>query len=178
MYGRPNNTFSQTFTVETFFLTDSLYDPANEIYRGDPQPSRRGAYAIGMQGEETRENDLLALGFDLAGRRFLEISLDVTPIGLFQTNIPYLWTYDDAILKLSLLDDPSGRVPVSGAAELDSQTITAEATTDPWLYNWQPFRVTLDGQGSTNGRISIVWDFKNQGYNLFDNVNIRAVDDC
>mmetsp|Transcript_4759 Transcript_4759/g.9122 ORF Transcript_4759/g.9122 Transcript_4759/m.9122 type:complete len:80 (-) Transcript_4759:14-253(-) len=74
---------------------------------------------IGMQGGNNPPlsgDDLLALGFDLQGRQFIEISIDVSPIGLFSTNSGLVWPNVNSTLRMSLLDDPNNVVPGTDAA--------------------------------------------------------------
>lgn len=177
LYGRPGNQFSQQFTVETFFIRDSTYPPDREIFQ-DPM-GIAGEYAIGMQGTlpvGRAADDLLALGFDLAGRRFVEITLDLSAISVQSTVSGLLWPLADVTLRLSLLDDPTGSVPVAGAPVLDFAEVTSPQGPNPWTFNFVRQNVVLDASAATNGIISIVWDIVDGGYAVFDNLVILAQD--
>jgi hypothetical protein len=164
-YGRPENLFSQTNTVETFLLEGSTFPPTGDTYV-DPD-GRGGQFAIGMLGS----SDLVSLGFDLQGRRFVQISLDFSPIAI--TCRP-LFPNVDATFRLSLIDDPNGNVPVSGRI-LDSVDVFAPAGPNATTFAWVRHTVVLDAQLATNGLIAINWDLIGV-YAVFDNLEIIAFD--
>eukprot|EP00977_Amphora_coffeiformis_P009220 scaffold2102_cov161-Amphora_coffeaeformis.AAC.4 len=109
-----------------------------------PMGARQGGNNPPLSGD-----DLLALGFDLQGRQFIEISIDVSPIGLFSTNSGLVWPNVNSTLRMR---------------------------SNPWSVNWTRHTLLLDGSESTNGRVSIMWDFVDAGYALLDNLEITGQD--
>lgn len=172
-YGRTNNTFSQVASVETFRI-GSPYPPISGGAYVDPEGTG-GQYSIGMVPSSS---DSLSLGFNLAGRRYIRIMLDVSPIDIAYCSSFYRG--EDSQFRISLLDDPTGAVPTSGTV-LDSVDIFSPKGPNGYTFAWTRHSVVLDGEMATNGRIAINWYSLNSGsgsleYGVFDNLRIIATD--
>ncbi len=170
VYGTPENLFDQVATVEPVFIE---YSTAPWEYL-DPLDIG-GNYSIGMLSN--LENDMLSLSFDKQGLDFLNVRMDIAPIGLALclTSNPTTPTF-----RLTVYDDPDGIFDISNITEtvLDFADVTGIAP-DPsnpkYNMQWKEVLAGLDVSGSTNNNIALVWDLLGtSGYATFDNLEISA----
>lgn len=150
-------------------MVDSMWN--STIPYADPQ-SRAGQYAISMLA--TVNDDLLGLGFDTFGKTFINIAMDISSIDIQCEDGPF--GIEDPIFRVSLLDDPSGSVPLTGTP-LDFADMEGPVGPNGWTFLWTRHSVSLNATGSTTGRISIVFDLLQSDYAAFDNLIIQASDE-
>ncbi len=165
LFGTPQGLFQQTFTVEAVLVTD-----ASGTY-SDPSGTG-GNYAIGMLA--STQDDRLGLTFDLQGRKFLNVSLDISSIDVNGCGGPF--GVADPIYRLTLYDDPGGSGGLGTGTLLDQQEITGPQGADQWTFNWTHHVVALDGSAATSGTVRLEWDLTQSGYAAFDNLIIAASD--
>jgi Mycoplasma protein of unknown function, DUF285 len=164
-FGTTANQFSQSVTVETIIVqSGDFVDP----------DGRAGMYALGMFASDN--NDLLSLGFNLQGRRFVRITLDVSPISCMCSSGSFGCSSSnaDAVLTINLIDDPTASVPVTGTV-LDTASISAPKGGDEITFQWTRQTVILDAFGS-DGQIAVNFDGTAGNYMVFDNLLIEAID--
>lgn len=170
-YGLESYLFNQgATTVETVLLQGSDLDVVDPSGRG-------GNYALGML--QNTEDDKLSLSFELEGRQYVEVNLDVTPrecqcisgfFGCSEENA-------DATLRISLIDDPDGEVPLEPSIkniELDAYTCNAPKGASDDKLNWTRCSGVMDA-GSAE-RVAINFDATAGNYVVFDNLQIFAKD--
>lgn len=167
-YGTNENVFNQRFTVEVF-IVDSMWN--STVPYADPE-GRAGSYAISMLSQF--QHDLLGLGFSTFGKAFINVAMDISSIDIPCAFGPF--GIAAPIFRVSLLDDPSGTVPLTGVA-LDFADMTGPAGPNPWTFHWTRGSVSLNATGSTTGRVSIVFDLLQSGYGAFDNLIVQASDE-
>ena len=160
--------FAQTFTVETLLVGGSqAWSSAQGGTGGFKDPEGvAGNYVLGMLS--SFRNDLLGLAFDVGALQFLNFRLNVSSIDLDSWSGPFVPTGGAApTFRLSLYDNPSGNLGVSGTTLLDSQDITGLAADNKWTFKWSEFTVGLDASGNTNGNVILQIDLLNGGYAVY-----------
>jgi hypothetical protein len=181
LYGVPPHLFRQmtssggSNTVETVIIDSQFNDTYS--YKEIPE-GRGGNYAIGML-EVLREDDLLSLGFDAKGKRYVNVAMDFSSIDINCPRHPQYWVEDvNPIFRISIVDDPDKEqlFPYEGTV-LDFADMEGSASPSPWTFQWERRTVSLDISASENGTISVVWDFVQGGYGVFDNLEISASDE-
>jgi len=171
LYGSPQGNFSQTNTVETIVI-DANYDSTTPYV--DPE-GRGGNYAIGMLS--TNQDDLLGLGFETSGKNFVNIAMDISSIEVFCCGFGgSCGDIASPIFNVSLIDDPNGSVPLTGTVLDSANVLGGPNGPNPWTYRWTRGSISLDASGSTNGRVSVVWDLLRPGYGVLDNIVVEASD--
>jgi hypothetical protein len=168
-YGTEENMFKQRNTVEVFLVSNSMW---NSSVPYSDQQEVAGSYAISMLS--TNEDDLLGLGFETSGKAFVNIAMDISSIDITCAGGPF--GIDNPIFRVSLLDDPSGTVPLTGIV-LDSANMTGTVGPNQWTFLWTRNSISLKATGSTTGRVSVVFDLLQSGYGALDNLLIQASDE-
>ena len=166
LYGTPDFSFQQQFTVEAVQLDDpqGLYDNPSGL---------GGLYAVGMLA--TAQEDRLALTFDGQGRDFINVGMLLSSIdvqgcgGPFGTDVP--------IVQLTLYDSPDGFSFANPGTMLDQGTITGTAAPDAFSFAWQFGVVGLDATQASTGTITVVFDLLQSGYAVFDDLSVTAADE-
>jgi len=165
------------FTTETL----SINGP-QDIYT-DPDGSGDNYSLAIWNGQD----DLLGLTFNTQGKEFLNVKLDLSAIALTidggisiwsnslgETTIPNL-----PLLNLKLYDDPNESLDIENPTGtiLDETTLEGiEVGETPFTFNWTEIIAGLDASGSTNGKVTLVFDLLgvNNAYAAIDNIEIEA----
>ena len=156
LYG---STFAQSFTVETIQINPSqLYSDPSGI---------GGDYALGMLS--TVQDDKLWLTFDVGSRSFVNISLDISSIGLEGPGGPFTTNSSIPEFELTLFDDATN-------AELSSTTFSGTAS-EIFDFDWTNHLNALSTVGNTTGMVRLQFDLLSGGYAGFDNLVIASSDE-
>lgn len=156
LYG---STFAQAFTVETIQINPS------QLY-SDPSGTG-GDYALGMLS--TIQDDRLWLTFDVGALAYVNISLDVSSIGLQGPGGPFTTNASVPEFELKLFDDVTN-------AELSSATFSGTAS-DIYTFDWTDHLLALSTAGNTTGMVRMQLDLLDGGYAAFDNLVIASSDE-
>jgi hypothetical protein len=162
LYGRPEATFQQQFTVEAVIIHPYYSDPSGI----------GGNYALGML--ESLQPDLLALTVDAQGRNFINVGMDISSIDVQGWGGPF--GIADPVFRITLVDSPGGVFTFGQPWDvLDEVEITGAVGPGPLTFSWTNQVVALDASGSTpNGKVTVVWDLLQSGYAAFDNLILTA----
>ncbi len=163
LFGTPQGTFQQTFTVEAVVINDPSNTYTDPLGIG-------GNYAIGMLSGA--QDDRLGLTFDMQGRQFLNVGLDISSIDVSGCGGPF--GIANPTYRITLYDSPGGVNALGSGAVLADTMITGIQGPDQWTFNWTNHVVALDGSGATDGSVRIEWDLLQSGYAAFDNLAIAA----
>lgn len=156
LYG---STFTQSFTVETIQINPSqLYSDPSGI---------GGDYALGMLS--SAQDDRLWLTFDVGSLSFVNISLDISSIGLEGPGGPFTTNNSPPEFELTLFDDATN-------AQLSSTTISGTAS-DIFTFDWTNHISALSTVGNTTGMVRLQFDLLSGGYAGFDNLIIASSDE-
>jgi hypothetical protein len=162
LYGSPQATFQQQFTVEAVIIHPSYSDPSGV----------GGNYALGMLSSV--QQDLLALTVDSQGRSFVNVSMDISSIDIQGCGGTFLIA--DPIFRITLVDSPGGVFSFGAPwTILDEMEITGPVGPGPFTFSWTNQVVALDASGSS-GSVTVVWDLIQSGYAAFDNLILTASD--
>ncbi|MFO1367441.1 MAG: hypothetical protein U1F46_00480 [Marinagarivorans sp.] len=167
--------FAQTFTVETLLVGGhSAWTVAENLGGGfkDPQ-GIAGEHVISMLSN--RQDDWLALSFDVGAYKFLNFDLDISSIDLNNFGGPF---YDGKAPKFqfSLFDNPSGAVGLGSGSFLSGAEATGKLAENRWTFDWSHAAVGLSTAGNTNGHVTLRVDLLEGGYGAMDNFRIAASD--
>ncbi|HMY38151.1 MAG TPA: hypothetical protein PK011_02400 [Marinagarivorans sp.] len=167
--------FAQTYTVETLLVGgSSAWTVAGNPGGGfkDPQ-GIAGKHVISMLSD--RQDDWLALSFDVGAYKFLNFDLDISSIDLNNFGGPF---YDGKAPKfqLSLYDNPSGAVGLGSGSFLSRAEASGTLADNRWTFNWSHAAVGLSTAGNTNGHVTLRVDLLEGGYGALDNFRIAASD--
>jgi hypothetical protein len=169
--GQPSGfNFAQAYTVETLLVTGTS---AFGTGYSDPAGTS-GNYVLGMLS--SRENDLLGLSFNSAGRRFFNFQVDISSIDLSYWGGPFVVEGDIPKFEFTLFDNPGGTVGLSGNGSiLDSEIVQGKASAQS-VFDWTRVLVALDASGSSNGNVTLRIDLLEGGYAALDNFLIASSD--
>ncbi len=162
--------WQQVNSVETI-----LINGANNRYN-DPT-SQGGNYSIGMLS--TAQNDLASLTFDTQGKSFLNVQLDLSAIDLSNISNCSSTTGDFGVstptLQLRLYNSPGGSFNINSPGTLlATANMTGNAPAGSFTFNWATLSASLNATGSTDGKVTVVFDLIASGYASFDNLLITA----
>ncbi|WP_432452404.1 MULTISPECIES: PEP-CTERM sorting domain-containing protein [unclassified Agarivorans] len=159
--------FAQKKTVET------LYISGNEAYgTGYLDSSRQGGnYALGMQNSP--QNDLIGLSFNVGHYDFLNFMADISSIELSSWG-PH-GVIGTPIFEFTLFDNPTGVNGTGSGKVLDSGVASGTAS-DVDTFDWSSVLLPLETDGNTNGNVTLRIDLLGGGYAAIDNLLIVASD--
>lgn len=164
--------FAQTFTVETLHATGTQ---AFGTGYSDPQHIG-GNFVLGMLS--VAQDDRLSLSFNLQGQNFLNFRLNISSIDLDRFGGTFNTTASVPVFKVTLFDNPSGSVGLSGNGTILATTqITGLASTSRSTFNWTQHTLALNAGAATNGNVTMQIDELNTlggGYAALDNFLIVA----
>ncbi len=171
LYG---SAFQQTFTVETIKL-------AGNANYSDPAGTG-GAYTLGMLS--AAQNDLLALTFNVGSLSFVNVMMDFAgmgPVACPSCGGPFGFAGQTPIFDLRLYDSPSGTFNLgSPVTQLSAAAMTGNVIASTTNLGWNNRTSALSTVGSTNGRVTVVFDLRAgagmAGYAAFDNIVIASSD--
>jgi hypothetical protein len=172
LYGNqpPGFTFEQAFTVETLLITGT-----QAFGTGYSDPSGTGGnYALGMLS--SAQNDLVGLSFNVQGKDFLNVALDISSIDLSVFGGPFV-PAGGAVprFEFTLFDNPGGAPGLGGGTVLD--TLQASGTKSaPSVFDWTHVILPLDASAATDGNVILSVDLLDGGYASLDNFRIAASD--
>ena len=166
LYGTTDFQFQQTFTVEAFLLdADMSY--------ADPE-GIAGNAALGMLS--ARQNDLLALIFDAGDATFLNVGFHLAGTDIIGCGGRF--GFDVPVMNVSAHDAPEGVFSITAPGPtLSEGTVTGTSTDDFRVLRWTYGAVSLDVSGSTDGRVALLFDLRQSGYAVFDNLTVVASND-
>lgn len=167
--------FAQAYTVETLLVGGtSAWAGAPGSAGGfkDPQ-AVAGNHVISMLS--TRQDDLLALSFDVGAYKFLNFSLDISSIDLNNFGGPF---FDGRApsFQFSLYDNPNGAIGLGGGTLLSSAQATGTIAPNRWTFDWTQAAMGLSTDGNTNGKVTLQINLLAGGYAAMDNFRIAASD--
>jgi hypothetical protein len=166
LYGTPSFVFQQINTVEGVVVDD----PAG-LYEDPSGVGKR--YSLGMLS--TAQDDLLSLTFDVPGRSFLNVGMDLSSIDVSGCGGPFGVAVP--VMQVRLYDTPTGAFSFAEPGTLLAQgTITGVTSPDPWTFTWTFGVVSLDATGATGKALTVVFDLQQSGYAGFDNLSIVAAE--
>lgn len=166
--------FAQKFTVEVLNVTGSRRgDGTAALGTGWKDPSGKGGdFAIGMLSDD--QDDRLGLSFNLSGRRFLNLSMDLSSIDVSRRG-GFAVPGQAPVIRLTLHDNPGGRRGTKGSKILDRQEITGKSSARD-TFDWTTHVVALDASNVTDGSVILEIDLRQGGYAAFDNLLVAASD--
>ena len=171
VYGTPLAQFTQQDTVETMII-DSLFNPTTPYV--DPSGTG-GAYSLIMAS--VIDDNLLALNFDPQGRRYINVAMDISSIGINDDNncISSI-AIADPIFRVFAIDSPAG-IPLLSGTVLDQEDMMGQMGPNPWTFLWTRQVVSLDVSASTaGGSVSIMFQVLQSAIASLDNLVITASD--
>ncbi len=157
------------YTVETLGINgpQNLYSDPSGI---------GGRYAIGML--ESVQNDLAGITFDVERLSFVNVSLDVSGIGIKGINGPFV--NNDPIFSLTLLDTPGGIFNMGSVysyKSLGSVTVSGVTSSSSiFTFDWTENFVSLNTKGTSDGNVTLLIDLVQGGYAAIDNLVVSASD--
>jgi hypothetical protein len=165
LYGTSQGTFEQVNTVEGVLLKSPQYSDPSGI---------GGNYAIGMLANV--QDDMLALTFDTQGKAYLNVAMDISGLDVPGCGGPFGVAAPQ--YRLTLVNSPNGvfNFPVSSGTILSQQDVTGIAPPNQYTTNWSHQVVSLSTTGATDGKVTLVWDLRQSGYAVFDNLIVAASD--
>lgn len=167
--------FAQTNTVETLLVggTQAWAVAANPGGGFKDPQNIAGDHVISMLS--VRQDDWLALSFDVGAYKFLNFSLDISSIDLNGFGGPF---FDGKAPKFafSLYDNPTGSIGLGGGTMLSSAQVIGTLAPNQWTFDWSHKAVGLGTAGNTNGNVTLRIDLLEGGYAAMDNFKITAAD--
>jgi hypothetical protein len=168
--------FAQQYTVETLNVSGS-HRGARSAAFGDGwrDPSGWGGnFAIGMLSDF--QDDRLGLVFNLWGRRYLNLTVDISSIDVSEWAGPHVAEGGEVpVFAFTLYASGSASPATHSGQQLDQQTVTGTAS-PPETFDWTAHKVSLDGAGAAGGWVILQIDLLEGGYAAFDNLRIMAAD--
>ena len=162
--------FNQTFTIETIRINGPNNDYA------DPQRIG-GDYALGLLKGPTND-DMLAFTFNRAGLPFLNLKMNISPIGWKKIGACRNQAFElkEPVFKVSVYDTPSGNFNFSTSnVLLDSKEFTGlEMGETPFVFNWAIVMASLDVSDASSESVTVVLDLIESDYAAFDNITITS----
>lgn len=164
LYGTPAFQFNQVNTVEGVLLDDP-----SKLYKNPT--GKGGRFALGMLSSV--QDDKLSLTFEVTGKPFLNVGLDLSSIDVQGCGGPFGVTRP--VMKVSLHETIGTIHSFSAPGKLLAEgTIEGDSSADPWTFAWTYGVVSLDASQATTARVSVVFDLTQSGYAAFDNLSIVA----
>lgn len=167
--------FAQAFTVETLLVGGtSAWAGAAGSTGGfkDPQ-AVAGNHVISMLS--TRQDDLLALSFDVGAYKFLNFSADISSIDLNNFGGPF-FDGKAPTFQFSLYDNPTAAIGLGGGTLLSSAQATGTIAANRWTFDWTHAATGLSTDGNSNGNVTLQINLLEGGYAAIDNFRIAASD--
>ena len=122
------------------------------------------------------QNDLLGLSFNVQGKDFLNVALDISSIDLGVFGGPFGPVDGTApLFQFTLFDNPGGAPGLGGGTVLD--TFQRSGTASPRdVFDWTHVILPLDASAATDGNVILGIDLLDGGYASLDNFRIAASD--